>query len=121
MTDLQASKDWLRSPRTNLLAWWLPHGAIVATLLAPIPTRNVVWIGSLVWMGTACILNSKLCGRTHCRFTGPYYFAMVVPTLALGSDMVAGGIYGWLVLAGVILLGSRLIWWLTERTWGKFS
>jgi hypothetical protein len=109
MTDFQASKDWLGSPRTNLLAWWIPHGAIVATLLAPVPTRSVVWIVALIWMGTACILNSKRCGRTHCRYTGPYYFAMVVPTLALGSGIVAVGIYGWLVLASVILLQAHLV------------
>jgi hypothetical protein len=24
-------------------------------------------------------------------------------------------------LACVILLGSKLIWWVTERAWGKFS
>jgi len=28
-------------------------------------------------MGTACILNARRCGRTHCRYTGPYYLAMI--------------------------------------------
>ena len=72
-------------------------------------------------MATACILNARRCGRTHCRYTGPYYLAMIVPTFVLGSGIVSVGIYGWLVLAGIILLGSKLIRWSTERAWGKFS
>jgi len=27
----------------------------------------------------------------------------------------------WKIPPGVILLGSKLIWWSTERAWGKFS
>ncbi|MFL4980349.1 MAG: hypothetical protein ACJ8FV_17915 [Xanthobacteraceae bacterium] len=117
----QNSHDWLRSPRTNLLAWWIPQAAIIAGLFVPVPLRTVIWIVALIWMGTACILNAKRCGRTHCRYTGPYYLAMIVPTLVIGSGIVAVGIHGWLVLACIVLLGSKLIWWMTERAWGKFS
>jgi hypothetical protein len=46
---------------------------------------------------------------------------MVVPTLALGFDLIPANIYGWLGLACVSLLGSKAIWWATERAWGKFS
>jgi hypothetical protein len=48
-------------------------------------------------MGTACILNAKRCGRTHCRYTGPYYLAMIAPVGLLGSDPVSAGIYAWLL------------------------
>lgn len=70
-------------------------------------------------MGTACVLNARQCGRTHGRYTGPFYLAMIVPVIVLGSG--PGGIYAWLILGGVILLGSKLLWWATERAWGKFS
>jgi hypothetical protein len=116
-----SSRDWLRSPRTNLLAWWIPQAAIVAALLAPVPVRAVIWIGALTWMGTACLLNARRCGRTHCRYTGPYYLAMIVPVLILGTGSVSVGIYAWAVFAGIILIGSKFIWWATERAWGKFS
>jgi hypothetical protein len=115
------SQDWLRSPRTNLLAWWIPQVAIVGALFVAVPARTVIWIGALTWMGTACILNARRCGRTHCRHTGPYYLAMIVPVLVLGTSFVSVGPYAWAALAGVILLGSKLIWWATERAWGKFS
>jgi hypothetical protein len=45
---------------------------------------------------------------------------MIAPVIALGGGLVSIGILGWVCL-GVILGGSRLIWWATERAWGKFS
>lgn len=117
----RSSLDWLRSPRTNLLAWWVPQAAIVAALFAPVLARTVIWIGALTWMGTACILNASRCGRTHCRYTGPHYLAMMVPVVVLGTGLVSVGAYAWVPLAAVILLGCKLIWRATERAWGKFS
>jgi hypothetical protein len=119
--SVRSSHDWLRSPRTSLLAWWIPQAAIIASLLAPVPLRTVTWIVALIWMGTACILNANRCGRTHCRYTGPFYLAMIAPVIVLGLELVTIGIYGWIALAALILLGSKLIWWTTERAWGPFS
>ena len=97
---LETSRDWLRSPRTRALAWWLPQSALIVSLFFAVSLR---------------------CARTHCRYTGPYYFAMIAPVLALGSGMLDAGSLGWLVLAVIILAGSKLLWWATERAWGKFS
>jgi hypothetical protein len=118
---VQRSRDWLQSPHKNLLAWWIPWIAVIAGLFAPVHVRTALWIVALSWMGTACILNAKRCGRTHCRYTGPYYLAMIAPVGVFGSGFVSAGIYAWLALAGVILLGSTLLWWATERAWGKYS
>jgi hypothetical protein len=118
---VQSSRDWLRSPRTNLLAWWIPQAAMLAGLFIPVPVRAVIWIIALIWMGTACILNASRCGRTHRRYTGPYYLAMIAPVIVLASAIVSAGFYGWLVLGVLILAGSKIVWWATERAWGKFS
>jgi hypothetical protein len=118
---IRSSRDWVSSARTNILAWWVPHAAMLAALLVSVPARAVVWTIALTWMGTACILNARRCNRTHCRFTGPYYLAMIAPVLALGVGIVSAGIYGWIVLGVLIVAGSKLIWWATERVWGKFS
>jgi hypothetical protein len=118
---VQSSRDWLRTPRTNFLAWWIPQASIIAGLLVPVPIRSVVWSVALAWMGTACILNARRCGRTHCRYTGPYYLVMIVPVLVLSSNIASVGLYGWFALGVVILVGSRILWWGTERAWGKFS
>jgi hypothetical protein len=118
---VHSSRDWLRSPHTSLLAWWIPQAAILAGLFAPVAVRIAIWIIALSWMGTACVLNAKRCGRTHCRFTGPYYLAMIIPVLALGLGVISLGLSAWVVLGVVIILGGKIIWWATERAWGKFS
>ena len=115
------SGDWLSSWHTSLVAWWIPQAAVLAGLLVPVPIRAVLWTIALIWMGAACILNARRCGRTHCRYTGPYYLAMIAPVLVLASGIVTVDFYGWLVLAVLILAGSKIIWWATERAWGKFS
>jgi hypothetical protein len=92
-----------------------------AALFLPVPIRVVVWIVALIWMGTACILNARRCKRTHCRYTGPYYLAMTAPVVALGLGIVSAGIYAWVALGVLIVAGSKLIWWTTERAWGEFS
>ena len=118
---LETSRDWLRSPRTSALAWWVPQSAIIASLFSAVSLRTLIWVVALIWMGAACIVNAKRCARTHCRYTGPYYLAMIAPVLALGSGILEADFLGWLVLAVIILVGSKLIWWATERAWGKFS
>jgi hypothetical protein len=116
---VQSSRDWLSSPRTNLVAWWIPQAAILAGLFVPVPVRTAVWVIALTWMGTACILNARRCRRTHCRFTGPFYLAMIIPLLTLG--LVSYSVPAWLVLGAFIIFGDKVIWWATERAWGKFS
>jgi hypothetical protein len=113
--------DWLASARTNALAWWLPQIVMIAALVAPVPLRAAVWTAALAWMGTACILNSRRCGRTHCRYTGPYYLAMIAPVIVAGAEIMPLSLYGWIVLGIVIIGGSRVIWFATERAWGTFS
>lgn len=117
----QTTRDWLGSVYTSLLAWWMPKAAILAGLFVPVSARAVIWIIALIWMGAACLLNARRCNRTHCRYTGPYYFVMIVPVFVFGMGVVSTGICGWFFLGVFIVGGSGLIWWATERTWGKFS
>src|SRR5215472_17682464 len=44
-----------------------------------------------VHSATAELLGIKRgrCGRTHCRYTGPYYLAMIAPVLVLASGVVS--------------------------------
>lgn len=120
MTTIRnSSADWLGSARSSVLAWWLPHAVIAAGLFVDVPIRTAVWTVALAWMGAACIANARRCGRTHCRYTGPYYLAMIAPVLGLG--FASAGIVVWLILSVIIVAGSGLIWWATERAWGKFS
>lgn len=120
-TNAKSTADWVGNARTNILAWWIPKGAIIVALFAPVPVRAAVWTVALIWMGTACILNARRCGRTHCRYTGPYYLAMIAPVALFASGLVTVNFHGWLALAALIVFGGWIIWWLTERVWGKYS
>jgi hypothetical protein len=46
---------------------------------------------------------------------------MIIPVLVLGSGIVPAGIFAWVALAAVVVVGSKAIWWATERAWGKFG
>jgi hypothetical protein len=122
MTSIvKSTTDWVGNALASILAWWIPKGAIIAALFAPVPVRAAVWTIALIWMGTACILNTRRCGRTHCRYTGPYYLVMIAPVIVFAFGIVSANFYGWLVLAAITVFGGWIIWWATERAWGKFS
>ena len=61
-------------------------------------------------MGVACILNARRYSRTHCRYTGPYYLAMIAPVFLLAAGIGSAGFSGWLILGVLILAGSKIIW-----------
>jgi hypothetical protein len=46
---------------------------------------------------------------------------MIVPVLVLGLGIASVDLFGWLVFGVLIVFGSKIIWWATERVWGKFS
>ena len=91
--------DWVGNTRNNILTWWMPKVAIIASLFARAPLRTVVWTVALIWTGAACILNARRCGRTQRSYTGPYYLAIILPVVLLASGVVAANLYGWLTLA----------------------
>ena len=44
---------------------------------------------------------------------------MIVQTLTLG--VVEAPLYAWLILAALMLLGDKIIWWGSERYWRAYS
>jgi hypothetical protein len=44
---------------------------------------------------------------------------MIAPVLAFGLTSL--GMYQWIALGVLIVVGSKLIWWASERALGKFS
>lgn len=116
-----SKKDWAGNFRIFSRAWGLPLLVIIAGAFAEAPIRAIIWSAALVWMGAACLINFRRCGRTHCRFTGPFYLILIIPVLLLGFGLISFGPYGWWILGIIILLGSKLIWCVTETIWGKYT
>src|SRR3546814_16498849 len=99
---------WSGSWRTLVGLWGIPGVAMLAAMrLGPTP-RAVIWTVMLVGMGTACIMNARRCGRTHCRFTGPFLIAMATLVVGYAIGMLPLGPHGWRYLGGFTLGGFRL-------------
>ncbi len=112
--------DWVSGPASYVLAWGLPSAALVAAIWAAPGLRAVAWAAALVWMGTACLVNARRCGRVHCRFTGPFFLVMAAVVALHGLGAVALGPRGWTWIGIAIALGTAAIWILSERLWGRY-
>jgi len=122
MTDKPGhqANDWAGSVGAFAVAWGVPSVAVVGGAFLDVLPRTAIWSVALIWMGTACLMNARRCGRIHCRYTGPYYLALIVPVVLLGSGQLPFGDVAWWVVGGLILFGGKIIWWATETVWGKY-
>ena len=104
----------------QILAWGLPIAAMVlAVFLGPVG-KTLVWVAALTWMGAACLMNARRCGRTHCYYTGPFFLLMTIPVALHGFAIVPFGPDGWRWLGIAIAVGAGGIWVLTEKAWGRY-
>ena len=113
-------KDWAGNWRSLARLWGVPLLAMLcAALLEPV-LRAFIWSAALIWMGGACIANARRCGRTHCRFTGPFYLLMAPIVVAYAAGLLPIGDHGWAILGATTIAGTALLWWASERIWGLF-
>lgn len=117
----RAGLDWSGDWRTFGLLWGIPGGAMAAGALLDPPLRAIVWTIMLLWMAGACFANARRCGRTHCRFTGPFFLLMAGWVAGYGFGLLPLGPYGWSILGGMTLVGFVLLWWVSERAGGTFT
>ena len=122
MTSEQAetTNDWVAGIRGSSFAWGLPIAAMVGAIFVDSTLKTVIWIVALTWMGGACLLNARRCGRTHCFYTGPFFLAMTIPVALHGFAILPFGPEGWRWLAITIVVGNGGIWFLTEKVWGRY-
>ncbi len=120
-TEPSVRRDWVAGRASYILAWGLPSAAMIAAIWAAPGLRAVVWAAALVWMGTACLVNARRCGRVHCRFTGPFFLGMAVVVALYGLGAIPLGAQGWALIGITIALGTAAIWILSERLWGRYQ
>lgn len=115
-------RDWAGDWRGLAGLWGVPGGIMLAAWLVAAPApRAAIWVAMLVWMGAACIANARRCGRTHCRFTGPFFLSMAGLVAAYAAGTLPIGSAGWAILGAATFLGNAVLWWGSERAWGAFS
>lgn len=113
-------KDWAGDGLTLAAVWGFPTAAMLAATLLEPTLRAVVWAAMLIWMGGACVANSRRCGRTHCRYTGPFFLFMAGIVVVYVTGIAPLGPHGWEILGLTTVVGNGLIWWGSERLLGTF-
>jgi hypothetical protein len=115
----RAAADWARGV----------HGCLIfgvpAALLLVSPTIGtrylvIVWPALLAFMGVACLLNARRCGRTHCYLTGPFFLILAGVALLYGIGILPLGARGWSRLSASFVLGSVILCCLPEFFLGRY-
>ena len=121
MVTESEQEDWVSNYRTYFLAWGLPSLALLGTVFLPHPTKTIIWTVALTWMGVACLLNARRCGRRHCYLTGPFFLLMAILGLLHGFQILWFGPSGWILLwVALVVIGGGILWYLPEKVWGKY-
>lgn len=113
-------KDWAGDLATLALMWGFPTATMFASLLLEPMLRAAIWVVMLTWMGGACIVNARRCGRTHCYYTGPFFLFMAVIVLAYAGGMAPLGSHGWAIIGLTTIAGTGVVWWASEGLLGTF-
>jgi hypothetical protein len=115
------NSDWAGGRQTLIAVWGIPAAAMLLALMLEPAARAVIWSSMLIWMGGACLANARRCGRTHCRYTGPFFLGMATLVAAYAAGILPLGGHGWLILGVLTVAGNALIWWGSERAFGTYS
>jgi asparagine N-glycosylation enzyme membrane subunit Stt3 len=118
-TRIEARSDWAHGLRACLI-WGIPAAILLASSWLPERALVVVWPPVLTFMGVACLLNARRCGRIHCYFTGPFFLALAALTLLYGIGIVPLGAHGWSTLSLVLVIGAVTLTWVPERILGQY-
>ncbi len=83
-------RDLARSPGALMVGWGLPVLMILTPSVVAMPLRVAVALlaGGFTWMGVACLVNARHCGRRHCFLSGPLFLIGAVLVVLVGSGTI---------------------------------
>jgi len=109
-------RDYAQDRKTAFWLWILPLSlAILGFVFGSL--RNCIWPLALAWMGIACVVNAKSCGRVHCTFTGPLYLLIAIVGICAALGVVN---VSWIWLWATAILGTLLSFvpeWAGKKYW----
>ena len=117
----KSAADRVGDARTYFLGWWIPKGAIMATLFTSVALRAVVWTVALVWMGVACIERAAPRTNSLSLHRPLYLFVTIAPVVLLTFGVVQSDFYRWLAQPRSLSLAAGLFGRATERGSGENS
>ena len=115
-------RDLARNRRGLLLGWGLPIGLLVVPSLVSMPLwlAVVCLAGGYAWMGVACLMNARRCGRRHCFLTGPLFLIASLVILLIGAGVIDWGPRG-LVYAVWGAAALVPLTFIPEWLWGAYQ
>lgn len=105
---------------TGLLLWIVPTVILAITAGFGGPYLVVIWPLLLTFMGVACLLNARRCGRLHCVITGPFFLVLAGVSLLYGLGIVPLGSHGWQWLVDALFIGGCVLTCVPEWMFGKY-
>lgn len=127
MTDTKRASDCierdLSARRESFVALWLAPLAL-AGLITVIPPDSTwvapaAWGAAFAWMGAACLVNARRCGRVHCYFSGPILLIGAVLAAALAVRVIDFGPNDLTAIVAATLGLAALTYGL-EWVWGRY-
>jgi hypothetical protein len=111
--------DWTRSAR-GCFTWGIPAAILLVSPVIGVRYLVIIWPVVLAFMGIACLLNARHCGRIHCYFTGPFFLLLAGAALLYGLGVLRLGARGWSTLSLTLVIGSAALCCVPERLLGRY-
>lgn len=108
--------DWASGLR-GCITWGIPAAVLI---VSPVQYFAIVWPAVLTFMGVACWLNARRCGRVHCYVTGPFFLLLALVGLLYGLGVVPLGARGWSMLSIALVVGSVVLVYVPEWLFGRY-
>lgn len=103
----------------GLLIWGVPIAILAISVNLGSLYAAVAWPLALTFMGAACLVNARRCGRVHCFVTGPYFLLLALLSLLYGLGILDLGTRGWSWLS-LALVGGAVLICVPEWLFGKY-
>lgn len=108
--------DWAQGLR-GCLTWGIPAALL---MISPVGYFVIVWPVVLTFMGIACVLNARRCGRVHCYFSGPLFLLLAGAGLLYALGALPLGPRGWSTLSMALVIGSAVFICVPEWILGRY-
>ena len=119
MPAVPPHKDWASGWR-GLLLWGVPISVLLAASWLPERYLVFIWPSTLTFMGVACLMNARRCGRVHCYATGPFFLILAATALLYGLGEIPLGTNGWNTLGLILLVGGVVLCCGSEMIFGRY-
>ena len=119
MPAVPPHKDWASGWR-GLMLWGVPISVLLAASWLPERYLVFIWTSTLTFMGVACLMNARRCGRVHCYATGPFFLTLAATALLYGMGEIPFGRNGWNTLGLILLVGGVVLCFGPELIFGRY-